>query len=165
MKFSIDLLLHDIRSAHNVGAIIRTSECFGIRRIYLTGHSPYPKVKGDIRLPHEIQTQTKQISKTALGAEAIVDIRRYETYQEVLALARDDELQIIGLEQSDKSIELSDFQPAANILLVVGREVEGIEQDLIDKCSQLVEIRQYGQKESLNVASAAAIALYHLSKR
>lgn len=157
----IIVIAHNIRSTHNVGAIFRTSEGFGVKKIILSGYTPYPVGAGDTRLPHIREKLTGQIHKTALGAEAIVPFE----YQEVpdFAALRSTGFTIVGLEQDDRSILLPSYTPPDKIALLLGEEVEGITANLRKQCDQLIEIPMHGQKESYNVSVAAGIALYALS--
>lgn len=156
----IIVIAHNIRSTHNVGAIFRTCEGFGVTRLILSGYTPYPQTQPDSRLPHIAEKLTQQIHKTALGAENIVPFMHQETPD--LASLRAKGYEIIGLEQDTRAVLLPDFSPPQKIALVLGEEVEGIEQQLRNQCSQLIEIPMQGQKESYNVSVATGIALYSL---
>ena len=157
----ITLLLHNIRSSHNVGAIFRTAEGFGVKEIILSGYTPYPRRSGDTRLPHLAEKITKQINKTALGAERIVPFRYFEKIDEFLST---NTLQLVALEQSNQSVTLESFNPLNDFLLVLGEEVHGIEIDLLDRCETILEIPMKGEKESFNVSVATGIALYSLTR-
>ena len=157
----IIVIAHNIRSTHNVGAIFRTSEGFGISKIILSGYTPYPLLKKDSRLPHISRKLTEQIHKTALGAEEIVPFEYQETPDiETLHVAG---YTIVGLEQDERSIMLPDYHPPEKIALLLGEEVEGITTDLRNLCDDLIEIPMVGKKESFNVSVATGIALYHLA--
>lgn len=157
----IIVIAHNIRSTHNVGAIFRTCEGFGIKKIILSGYTPYPKQANDTRLPHISQKLSDQIHKTALGAENIVPFEHHETPG--LQLLRDEGFVIVGLEQDERSVMLPDYHPPEKIALLLGEEVEGIAPSLRSECDTLVEIPMKGQKESFNVSVAAGIALYALA--
>lgn len=159
----IIVIAHNIRSTHNVGAIFRTSEGFGVTKIILSGYTPYPLIAGDSRLPHISRKLTGQIHKTALGAETIVPFEYQETSD--FDKLRADGFTIVGLEQDTRSVMLPDYQPPEKIALLLGEEVEGITDDLREKCDDLIEIPMHGQKESFNVSVAAGIALYAISTR
>lgn len=159
----IIVIAHNIRSTHNVGALFRTAEGFGIRQIILSGYTPYPTTEHDERLPHISRKLTEQIHKTALGAEAIVPFAYQET-PDIDALKRMG-YKIVGLEQAPRSVALPDYTPPEKIALVLGEEVHGIPQELLDECEDIIEIPMKGQKESFNVSVAAGIALYQLSTR
>lgn len=157
----IIVIAHNIRSTHNIGAIFRTSEGFGVSRIILTGYTPYPSLQADSRLPHIAEKLTKQIHKTALGAETMVPFE-YRAEPDLQSL-KDQGYTIIGLEQSQNSVMLPNYQPPAKIALLLGEEVEGITSDLIAQCNDVIEIPMVGKKESFNVSVATGIALYALS--
>lgn len=157
----IIVIAHNIRSTHNVGAIFRTAEGFGVSRIILSGYTPYPAIPSDPRLPHIAQKLTQQIHKTALGAETIVPF----TYQEIPSIEalKKDGYRIVGLEQDPSSILLSDYTAPDKVALILGEEVEGISKELLSLCDDIIEIPMKGMKESFNVSVAAGIALYQLS--
>lgn len=158
----IILIAHDIRSTHNVGSLLRTAEGMGVSKVYFTGYTPYPKKSDDPRLPHIADKLTKQIHKTALDAEIIQSWEHSDDLQEILNQLRAGDYTIIGLEQTKDSVPLHQFKPAEKIALLLGREVEGIDSELIKQLDGTVEIKMFGKKESFNVVQAAAIALYHL---
>jgi 23S rRNA (guanosine2251-2'-O)-methyltransferase len=157
----IIVIAHNIRSTHNVGAIFRTSEGFGVSRIILSGYTPYPALASDTRLPHIANKLTSQIHKTALGAETMVPF----SYQDNVDFAslREDGYTIIGLEQDSTAVMLSEYQVPPKLALLLGEEVHGIPTELLQECDQLIEIPMSGQKESFNVSVAAGIALYHIA--
>lgn len=156
----ITLLLHNIRSTHNVGSIFRTAEGFGVRKIILTGYTPYPTHPGDARLPHLAEKITKQIHKTALGATASVPFVHHDN---LLTWLEGNTLPLVALEQASTSINLSEFVSPEEFVLVLGEEVEGIPADLLDHCQSIIEITMQGKKESFNVSVATGIALYALT--
>ncbi|HWB39591.1 MAG TPA: RNA methyltransferase [Candidatus Saccharimonadales bacterium] len=153
------LIAHNLRSTHNVGSLLRTADGLGVKKVYLTGYTPYPSREDDDRLPHLAAKIDKQISKTALGAEASQAWNRVETIESAIAELRQSGFQIVALEQTPNSQPLPDFKPGPKVALVVGREVEGIEPEILDLCDVAVEIPMFGSKESFNVSVAAAIAL------
>lgn len=157
----IIVIAHNIRSTHNVGAIFRTAEGFGITRIILSGYSPYPQINGDTRLPHIADKLTKQISKTALGAEAIVPFEHLEhpPLEELKAAG----YRIVALEQAENSILIAEYSVPKKIALLIGEEVEGITPELLAQCQDVIEIPMVGKKESFNVSVATGIALYALT--
>ena len=157
----ITVIAHNIRSTHNVGAIFRTAEGFGISKIILSGYTPYPKLPKDSRLPHIAEKLTKQISKTALDAEKIVPFEYIE--QPPLDMLKNDGYRIVALEQAPNSITLSSYNPPEKIALLLGEEVEGITAELLEKCEDIIEIPMVGKKESYNVSVATGIALYALT--
>ena len=158
------LLVHNVRSTHNVGAIFRTAEGFGVRKIILSGYTPYPLVKNDSRLPHISDKITRQIHKTALGAETMVPFEYYEQLDTWLCQNDDTaKLPVFALEQAPDSVNIRDFTPPEAFALLLGEEVHGIEPQYLSRCDRVLEIPMHGQKESFNVSVAAGIALYALS--
>lgn len=158
----ITLVLHNIRSTHNVGSIFRTAEGFGVEKIILSGYTPYPTFTDDSRLPHLAEKITSQIHKTALGAEHMVP---FEYYEGITTWLTTNTLPLIALEQSSRSIPISTYTPPHEIALLLGEEVNGIEPDLLQKCTDVLEIPMSGQKESFNVSVATGIALYVLTSK
>jgi tRNA G18 (ribose-2'-O)-methylase SpoU len=157
----IILVAHNLRSCHNVGSLLRTAEGLGVQKVILSGYTPHPVHANDRRLPHEAEKLTRQIHKTALGAENIV---AWEYHQDILPVLR--KLQKTGyavaaLEQAEDSRTLPNYHPPEKIVLVLGREVEGVEQEVLDACDLALEIPMFGKKESFNVVQAAAMAMYH----
>ncbi len=159
---SIIVIAHNIRSAHNIGSIFRSSDCFGVSEIILSGYSPYPAVDNDTRLPHIVHKLTDQIHKTALGAEKTVP---YSYSKEIpLDALANRGYSLVALEQSLNSTVLSSYTPSDKIALILGEERYGITKDILERCETTLEIPQQGDKESLNVSVAAGICLYHLSQ-
>jgi tRNA G18 (ribose-2'-O)-methylase SpoU len=158
---NIVLIAHNIRSTHNVGSLFRSAECFGVNKIILSGYTPFPTYDGDPRLPHISRKLTNQIHKTALGTETLVPFSHED--MPPLDTLRKDGYRIVALEQSKRSIPLASCSCEQPIALLIGEEVNGIEQPLLDTCDDIIEIPQLGTKESLNVSVAAGIALYALS--
>lgn len=156
----ITLVLHNIRSTHNVGAIFRSAEGFSVQEIILSGYTPYPKTPNDSRLPHIYEKLTSQIHKTALGAEEMVPFEYHENITEWFTRST---LPLVALEQTADSINLQDFTPPEEFALLLGEEVDGIAPDLLKHCGATLEIPMKGKKESFNVSIAAGIALYALT--
>ncbi len=159
---NIIILLHNIRSTHNVGSIFRTAEGFGVSKIILSGYTPYPAMANDPRLPHIRDKLTAQIRKTALGAEAMVPFEYQE--QPNVAELQQAGYRIVALEQSATSVNLRSYVAPDKLLLVLGEEVHGIPPTLLAQCQDTLEIPMHGQKESFNVSVATGIALYELSR-
>ena len=158
------VIAHNIRSTHNIGAIFRSCDGFGVRHLYITGYSPYPKAPDDPRLPHESAKLTKQIAKTALGAEQTVPFSYAEDPLQVLAALKKSGYQIVALEQTNTSTLLQDFTTNnGKIALLLGEERYGITDNLLAQADIALEIPMQGSKESFNVSVACGIALYQLS--
>lgn len=157
----IVLIAHDVRSTHNVGSLLRTAEGLGAERVYLTGYTPYPRQQSDVRLPHIASKLTAQIHKTALDAEDLVDWVQADDIFAVIATLRDEGYVITALEQSSSAIQVPDFVVPKKVAIIVGREVEGVEPEVLERCDAVLEIPMFGKKESFNVVQAAAMVLYH----
>jgi len=161
---SVVIVAHNLRSTHNVGSILRTADGLGVEKIYLTGYTPYPTVDGDSRLPHLAAKIDKQIAKTALGAEKSVTWEYSDQLESVIKKLKSSDYKVVALEQSPKSIPLDEFKASGRVAVIVGREVEGLEPEVLNLVDTIIEIPMHGQKESFNVAIAAAIAAYYLKK-
>jgi tRNA G18 (ribose-2'-O)-methylase SpoU len=147
-KSRIVLVLDNIRSMHNVGAIFRTSDAFRVAKICLCGITATP--------PH------RDIRKTALGAEESVEWQYYDTTLE--ALQEFEGAHICALEQVVDSVPLREVKlPKENtIVLIVGNEVDGVDEKMLDFCSQIIEIPQFGTKHSFNVSVSTGITLWEI---
>jgi 23S rRNA (guanosine2251-2'-O)-methyltransferase len=156
------LIAHNLRSTHNVGSLLRTADGLGIQQVWLTGYTPYPSTPHDERLPHLAQKIDRQITKTALGAEKTVSWRHEVSLEIIIKDLKHEGFMITALEQASFSIPLTEFKPPEKLALIVGREVEGIEPEVLAMCDQVLEIPMLGSKESYNVVQAAAMALYQL---
>ncbi len=157
------LIVHNVRSCHNVGSILRTTEGLGIQKVYLTGYTPYPTTKNDHRLPYLSDKITNQIHKTALGAEQHITWHYIQAINPLINNLKKSGYTVAALEQHPKAVKLINYRPPNKLALIVGREVDGIETDILKSCDVIIEIPMRGHKESFNVAVAAAMALYHLS--
>ncbi|OGZ06543.1 MAG: hypothetical protein A2942_02630 [Candidatus Lloydbacteria bacterium RIFCSPLOWO2_01_FULL_50_20] len=168
MKKEVSVLLHNIRSAHNVGSIFRTADTLHVSRIYLSGHSPTPVDR--------FGRPVKDIAKTALGAEKTIPWEYAKTPGKFLRRCKKDGFIILGVEQDKHALDYKSYRPGKKTLVIVGNEIEGIPKDLRKKCDVLVEIPMRGSmvrqahhphstqrgKESLNVSVAFGIALFRL---
>lgn len=158
---SIILIAHNLRSCHNVGSLLRTAEGLSVRCVYLTGYTPYPQHPRDTRLPHLAQKINKQISKTALGAETLQAWEQQTDIAALIDMLRATGYTIVALEQTKTAVDLPAYSPPDKIALIVGREVEGVEPEVLARCDTHLSIPMLGKKESFNVVQAAAMALYH----
>lgn len=153
----IFLILHNIRSIHNVGSIFRTADAAGVTKVYLTGYTPAPIDRfGRAR---------KDFAKVSLGAEQSVP---WETRKDIFALLRELKtrgVQIIALEQNARAILYTKVRVKFPTALLVGSETEGVPQSILKHCAAIAEIPMRGTKESLNVSVAAGIALFQLFSR
>lgn len=160
---SLIVIAHNIRSTYNVGAILRTCDGFGVDELYATGYTPYPAVVGDPRLPHQRDALTRQIAKTALGAEQTVPVKQAINIVELIRVLKSQGYVVAALEQSPSSLSLAAYQPPEKLALLLGEEVHGISPELIQQCDVILEIPMVGHKESFNVSVATGIALYALT--
>lgn len=148
------LILPDIRSAINVGAIFRTADAVGISKIYLTGWTPRPTdTFGRIQ---------KDISKSALGAETWIPWEYKKTLISLINSLKKDGYQIIGIEQDKKAIDYRKVKASKKVAIIMGPEVLGLSKKILDKCDIIAEIPMHGKKESLNVSVACGIALFKI---
>ena len=159
------LSLHNIRSCYNVGAILRTAEGFGVSQVILSGYTP--RIHDTNLLPHLRDKLDREIHKTALGAEDMLDIYSSGDIISELKKLRSDGWQIVGLENNISNVPLFALNDPAlkstlkdKVVLVLGEEVSGIDNSLYDIIDLFVEIPMRGQKESFNVSVAAGIAIY-----
>lgn len=152
----IRLILHDIRSTYNVGAILRTAECAGVTTVYLTGYTPDPIDR--------FGRKRKDIAKSAVGAEEMVAWRHVDSIESCIASLRSEGVAVVALEQHPRSVDYTVFEPSSTVAIVLGEEVWGIPEEVIALCEAVIEIPVYGNKESLNVSVAAGIVLYRLIK-
>lgn len=144
------ILLDDVRSAHNVGAIFRTADAFRLHSLALCGITPQP--------PHPL------IHKTALGAELSMRFSYFRFAQEAIAHYKMEGFKIWVLEQTTDSTppEKSPLEVDEKVLLVVGNEVHGVKEEIVATADRCIEIPQYGTKHSLNVSVSTGIAIYSI---
>jgi tRNA G18 (ribose-2'-O)-methylase SpoU len=147
------LVLDNIRSVENVGAIFRTADAAGVHKIYLMGITPGPLDR--------FERPRADLRKSALGAELTVPWERLEKLEE---LGR--EYELVALEQDARSIDYKEYKPKENNMrdfaLILGPEVGGLSKEVLDTCDKIISIPMKGKKESLNVSVAAGIALFRL---
>lgn len=159
----IVVIAHNIRSIYNIGSIFRTCDGFGIDHLYITGYSPYPELPDyDPRMPHTIEKLTRQIHKTAIGAEQTVEFSHHDDVRRLVGELKDDGFEIYALEQTTKSIPVYESRPSNKVALLLGEEIDGVAIDLLRMSDVAIEIPMYGTKESFNVSVATGIALYAL---
>ncbi len=148
VKKPVIIVLDNVRSMHNVGSIFRTADAFLIEAIYLCGFTPQP--------PH------RDIRKTALGATESVSWQYFDSLLQATLQLKAAGYSIVAVEQVDKSISLENFSftPTEKYALILGNEVEGVQEDVFPYCDSCIEIPQEGTKHSLNIAVAAGIVLW-----
>lgn len=161
---SVVLIAHNLRSTHNVGSLLRTADGLGVDTVWLTGYTPYPLLDDDPRLPHIARKVDKDIHKTALNAEHTQRWQRSEKLDPVLETLRKNGYTIAALEQSPTAIKLNAYAPPTSVALIVGREREGVEPEVLGACDVILEIPMVGAKESFNVSVAGAIGLWHCTQ-
>jgi 23S rRNA (guanosine2251-2'-O)-methyltransferase len=158
---SLIIIAHNIRSSHNIGAMLRTAEGFGVSEFIMSGYSPYPKSHTDKRLPHIAEKVSRDIHKTALGAEVSLKWSYTDDLAHCLDYLRQKRYGIFAAEQAKDSIPLPQFAPPDKLAVIMGNEVTGVDKEILGKIDGCLEIPMLGKKESYNVASAAAIIMYH----
>lgn len=153
MKNDFYLILPNIRSAHNVGAMFRTADACDVSKLFLVGYTAEPP--------------KPQIDKVSLGAEQWMPWEKREDLLELLHELKQKDVRIVGLEKTDTSTSIDQLKlnSDAPLALIVGNEVDGIGPDILEQCADIVHIPMYGKKESLNVSVAAGIALYALRQK
>ena len=147
-KTPLILILDNIRSLNNIGSVFRTADAFLIEKIYLCGITATP--------PH------KDIHKTALGATESVDWEYQKEAAELVKQLKDDNIKVYAIEQAEGALSLENFKitPNEKYAFVLGNEVNGVSQTVINKCSGVIEIPQEGTKHSLNIAVATGVVLW-----
>lgn len=152
-KLPLVVVLDNVRSLHNIGSVFRTSDAFRVERIYLCGITATP--------PHP------EMHKTALGAEFTVDWTYVNNAVEAVENLRREGYTVYSVEQAEGSIMLEDLtlDPAGKYAVVMGNEVKGVQQEVINASDGCIEIPQYGTKHSLNVSVTAGIVIWDLFKK
>ncbi|PIZ95431.1 MAG: RNA methyltransferase [Candidatus Magasanikbacteria bacterium CG_4_10_14_0_2_um_filter_33_14] len=151
MKFY--LILPDIRSCHNVGAMFRTADACGVDKLYLVGYTATPP--------------KPQIDKVALGAETWIPWEHKKNLKRLITTLKKKGFFIVGLEKNERSIDISELnlQTQKDVVLIVGNEVDGVEPEISNLCDEVVHIPMYGKKESFNVSVAAGIGMYSIKSK
>lgn len=152
-KFPFVLVLDNVRSHSNVGAIFRTADAFLIEKIFLCGITAIP--------PH------RDIQKTALGSTESVSWKHYPTTMEAVLELRKNGYKVIGIEQVEGSLKLQDFpiEKGKKYALIFGHEINGVDQEIINMCDQCIEIPQFGTKHSFNIVVCTGIVLWELNRK
>lgn len=148
-KMPLTVVLDDVRSLYNVGSVFRSCDAFRVEAVWLCGITATP--------PHA------EIHKTALGAEDSVSWRYFDTAIEAVNLLKAGGVTVLAVEQCEGSTMLGDFRPnpGQRYAVVLGNEVKGVRQEVVDACDGCLEIPQYGTKHSLNVSVTAGIVVWH----
>ncbi len=150
-KNKIFIIIDQVRSGLNIGSIFRSADAFRIEKIYLTGFSPLPP--------------NKEILKTALGATDTVAWEHHPDALNLVQTLKSENIKVFAVEQTAHGIPLNNFNIDSNasIAIILGNEVDGVQQSIIDICDGTIEIPQFGTKHSLNVAVCGGIVLWHLT--
>jgi tRNA G18 (ribose-2'-O)-methylase SpoU len=151
-KLPLIVVLDDVRSMHNVGSVFRTGDAFRIEAVYLCGITSTPPMA--------------EIHKTALGAEDSVSWKYFPTAMEALNSLKADGYEVYAIEQAHGSTMLQDFKPQADqkYAIILGNEVKGVHQEVVDACDGCLEIPQFGTKHSMNVSVTGGIVIWHFAK-
>ena len=151
-KLPLVVVLDNVRSLHNVGSVFRTGDAFRVERIMLCGITATPP--------------SAEIHKTALGAEDVVEWQYFESTMDAVAALRADGYRIFSIEQCEGSIALQDFETVAGerYAVVMGNEVKGVQQVVVDASDGVIEIPQFGTKHSLNVSVTAGMVIWEFAK-
>lgn len=149
-KTPVILVLENVRSLHNIGSVFRTADAFGIEAIYLCGYTARP--------PH------REINKTALGATESVSWRYFLTALDAIQHLRTLNYVVASLEQAENTIGLDEYlpEPDRGIAIIMGNEVKGVSQEVVDSSDLCLEIPQSGTKHSLNVSVCSGVVLWDL---
>jgi len=151
------LVLHNIRSVQNVGAMFRTANGVGVDQIILSGYTPTPLDR--------FGRPRSDFAKTALGAEHTIPWVYYKTISSVFKKLRADGYTTVAVELSELSIDYKTYIPQSDTALLMGNEVKGISKQILQKCDVVIELPMNGSKESLNVSVTAGIVMYRLFDR
>lgn len=154
MTKEVSVLLHNIRSTHNVGSIFRTSDALGISKVYISGYTPTPLDK--------FKRPRKDIAKVALGAEKTISWEYIESPEILIKKLKKSGFKVVAVEQSEKSVDYKKVKVKKPVLFIVGNEVEGMDKDILKLCDYIAEIKMLGGKESLNVSVAFGVALFRI---
>jgi tRNA G18 (ribose-2'-O)-methylase SpoU len=148
-RYPVSVFLENIRSLYNVGSIFRTADACLFDKVYLTGYTGIPP--------------RKEISKTALGAEEIVSWKQYKNSVYLAKKLKKEGVQLIALETGDDSIRYQDFKPKFPVCLMLGNEIDGLSDKLLELADVKVNLPMRGRKNSLNVSVAFGVAAYELA--
>lgn len=148
------VILHNIRSTHNVGSIFRTCDAVGVSHIYLSGYTPDPIDK--------FGRDRKDIGKVSLGAEKSIPWTHTDNALELIKKLKEDGFEIIAIEQSENSVDYKNVKVENKAAFILGEEVHGVPKEILEACDIVAEIPMRGKKESLNVSVSAGVALFRM---
>lgn len=151
-KLPLVMVLDNVRSLHNVGSVLRTADAFRIEAVYMCGITATPP--------------SAEIHKTALGAEDSVNWQYFENTMQAVDKLKNEGYTVLAVEQVEGSLKLGNFafEPQKKYALIMGNEVKGVRQDVVDACHQALEIPQYGTKHSMNVSVTAGIVMWEVER-
>lgn len=152
-KLRLVVVLDNVRSLHNVGSVFRTGDAFRVERIMLCGITATPP--------------SAEIHKTALGAEDVVEWQYFASTMDAVAALRSEGFKVFAIEQCEGSVALQDFvaDPGCRYAVVLGNEVKGVQQEIVDASDGAIEIPQFGTKHSLNVSVTAGMVIWEFAKK
>lgn len=150
----VQLVLHNIRSAYNIGSIFRTADAVGVSKIYLTGFTPAPLDR--------FSRPRSDIAKAALGAEKAVLWECFSRIGPLLKKLKHEGVRIVAVEQDRRSVDYRRIRSAQNTAFIFGNEVTGLPKTVLTRADTIAEIPMRGSKESLNVSVAAGIVLFRM---
>jgi len=146
------LIMHNIRSVENVGAMFRTADAAGMNKIYLTGYTPCPLDR--------FGRKRRDLAKSALGAEEFISWEQRKNILSLLKKLKREKFLIVGIEQNKKSIDYKKVKVKEKNVFIIGSEIGGIPKNVLKKCDVIAEIPMRGKKESLNVSVALGVVLF-----
>ena len=152
-KLRLVVVLDNVRSLHNVGSVFRTGDAFRVERIMLCGITATPP--------------SAEIHKTALGAEDVVEWQYFASTMDAVAALRSEGFKVFAIELCEESVALQDFvaEPDTRYAVVLGNEVKGVQQEVVDASDGAIEIPQFGTKHSLNVSVTAGMVIWEFAKK
>ena len=164
-KAPVYVIANNIRSLANVGLFFRISDAANIKKLYLCGITGHPRIPNDKRLPYQIEKETKNIEKTAIKTIPFVDWEYVEDPLEVIDKLRKECVQIVSVEQTEKSEDLLGADIKFPVCLIFGHERMGVDKKILEQSNLSIEIPMHGKGKNLNVATSYAVTIYELLKK
>lgn len=151
-KMPLVVVLDEVRSLYNVGSVFRSSDAFAVSAVYLCGITAVPP--------------NAEIHKTALGAEDSVDWKYFKRTQDAVTELKSQGYEVLAIEQVEHSTMLQNMtlDPSKKYAIILGNEVKGVQQEVVDMCDGCIEIPQFGTKHSLNVSVTAGILIWEFAR-
>jgi tRNA G18 (ribose-2'-O)-methylase SpoU len=153
---STHVILHNIRSAHNVGSVFRTADGAGVSKVFLTGYTPTPIDR--------FGRENVQILKTSLGATTTVPYVSVQDIQTLITQLKEEGYIIVAVEQTKEALSYYEYDAPKNVAFIFGNEITGIEPEVLTRADAYVQIPMHGSKESLNVSVCVGVILFHFQK-